>query len=86
MSTTAAGTLEGLPAWARQLSEKYYSRTFTMFLLHGNVRDLVPVKRGAGQEFVQLPAFLEQSLFGQRDLVIHYDRGGGLKFSTPAMQ
>lgn len=86
MSTTAAGSLEGLPAWARLLSEKYYSRTFTTFLLHGNVRDLVPVKRGAGQEFVQLPAFLEQSLFGQRDLVIHYDRGGGLKFATPAMQ
>ena len=85
-STTAASSLEGLPAWARQLSEKYYSRTFTLFLLHGNVRDLVPAKRGAGLEFVQVPIFLEQSLFGQRDLVILYDRGGGLKFSTPAMQ
>ncbi len=85
-STTAASSLEGLPAWARQLSEKYYSRTFTLFLLHGNVRDLVPVKRGSALDFVQLPAFLEQSLFGQRDLVIHYDRGGGLKFGTPAMQ
>lgn len=85
-SITAASSLEGLPAWARQLSEKYYSRTFTLFLLHGNVRDLVPVRRSTGLDFVQLPAFLEQSLFGQRDLVIHYDRGGGLKFGTPAMQ
>jgi AAA+ superfamily predicted ATPase len=85
-STTAVNSLQGLPGWARQLSEKYYSRTFTLFLLHGNVRDLVPVKRGTGLEFVQLPAYLEQNLFGQRDLVIHYDRGGGLKFSTPAMQ
>jgi len=29
------------PAWARQLSEKYYSRTIAMFVIHGNVRDLV---------------------------------------------
>jgi AAA+ superfamily predicted ATPase len=85
-STTTVTSLEGLPAWARQLSEKYYSRTFALFLLNGNVRDLVPVKRGINTDFVQLPAFLEQFLFGQRDLVIHYDRGGGLRFSTPAMQ
>ena len=32
--------LDGLPGWARELSEKYYSRTLTMFVLHGNVRDL----------------------------------------------
>ena len=85
-STTAANSLEAMPAWARQLTEKYYSRTFTVFMLHGNVRDLVPVRRGAGLDFVQLPAYLEQNLFAQRDLVIHYDRGGGLKFSSPAMQ
>jgi hypothetical protein len=33
--------LEAFPAWARELSEKYYSRTISMFVLHGNVRDLV---------------------------------------------
>jgi ATP-dependent 26S proteasome regulatory subunit len=87
MSTpTTLKSLEGLPPWARQFSEKYYSRTFSLFVLHGNVRDLVPVKRGAVIDFVPLPAFLEQSLFGQRDLVIHYDRGGGLRFATPEMQ
>src|SRR5512142_3505274 len=83
---TAMSPQEGLPAWARQLSEKYYSRTFSLFVLHGNVRDLVPVKRGTSLEFVPLPAFLEQYLFGQRDVVVHYDRGSGLKFATSAMQ
>src|SRR5450759_3779018 len=37
--------LDTLPAWAKELSEKYYSRTITMFILHGNVRDLVPFRR-----------------------------------------
>jgi SpoVK/Ycf46/Vps4 family AAA+-type ATPase len=86
VSTTALNPLDGLPPWARELSEKYYSRTFTLFLLHGNVRDLVPVKKGAATDFLLLPPFLEQHLFGRRDLVIHYDRGGGLKFTNPAAQ
>jgi AAA+ superfamily predicted ATPase len=88
MSTTApnATRLESLPAWARLLSEKYYSRTIAMFVLYGNVRDLVPVKRGAATEHLPLQRFLREALFPQRDLVITYDRGGGLGFATPEMQ
>ena len=37
-----ASPLQGLPVWAQQLSEKYYSRTIALFVLHRNVRDLVP--------------------------------------------
>jgi AAA+ superfamily predicted ATPase len=73
-------TPEALPAWARQLSEKYYSGAFAMFVLHGNVRDLVP------PEFVPLPRFLNETLFGQRDLILTYDRGGGISFGESAMQ
>jgi len=75
--------LDGLPAWARQLSEKYYSRTISMFVLHGNVHDLVPWKRGERTEYVPLQKFLNGALFGRRDLVLSYDRGGGLAFATP---
>jgi AAA+ superfamily predicted ATPase len=77
--------LDALPAWARELSEKYYSRSFTMFVLHGNVRDLVPLRRQEGTEFVPLEQFLSTALFGQRDLILHYDRGG-LSFGSPASQ
>jgi len=77
MSTTP----EALPPWARQLSEKYYSGAFAMFVLHGNVRDLVPAA-----EFVPLPRFLNETLFGQRDLILTYDRGGGISFAKSAMQ
>jgi AAA+ superfamily predicted ATPase len=68
--------LEALPAWARDLSEKYYSRSFALFVLSGNVRDLVPLRQLDGTDFVPIEEFLSNALFGQRDLVLHYDRGG----------
>ncbi len=86
MATTGSNPLDALPGWARELSEKYYSRTISTFVLHGNVRDLVAWKRAAGAEFFPLQQFLREALFGQRDLVFSYDRGGGLAFSTPEMK
>src|ERR1700730_1255437 len=76
---------DGLPPWARELAEKYYSRSFAVFVLHGNVRDLVPVRRPDATEFVPLEQFLSTALFGQRDLILHYDRGG-LSFGSAESQ
>jgi len=56
-----------------------------MFVLYGNVRDLVPLRRQDGTDFVPLEQFLSTALFGQRDLILHYDRGG-LSFGTPESQ
>jgi AAA+ superfamily predicted ATPase len=78
--------LDTLPEWARELSEKYYSRTLAMFVLYGNVRDYVPLKRGSSTEFLPLLRFLNEGLFGHRDLVLIYDRGGGLTFANSDMQ
>src|SRR2546425_8411747 len=78
--------LGALPLWAQQLSEKYYSRSIALFVLYGNVRDLVPLKRGNTSEFLPLGRFLNEALFGQRDLVLNYDRGGGISFANPDMQ
>ena len=78
-------TLEAFPAWARELSEKYYSRSCSMFVLHGNVRDFIPLRRNDAIEFVPLEQFLTSALFGQRDLILHYDRGG-LSFGSPESQ
>jgi AAA+ superfamily predicted ATPase len=75
-----------LPDWAQTLSEKYYSRTLSVFVLCGNVRDLVPIDRGGTVEHVSLLTFLNTALFGRRDLVLTYDRGGGLSFANPDMQ
>ncbi|MBV9182956.1 MAG: AAA family ATPase [Acidobacteria bacterium] len=68
--------LDALPAWARELSEKYYSRSFALFVLSGNVRDSVPLREGVATEFVPIEEFLATAIFGRRDLVLHYDRGG----------
>ena len=83
--STSNVTLESFPAWAKELSEKYYSRSFTSFVLHGNVRDLVPLRKNDALEFVPLEQFLTAALFGQRDLILHYDRGG-LSFGSPESQ
>ncbi|PYP86316.1 MAG: AAA family ATPase [Candidatus Angelobacter sp. Gp1-AA117] len=77
--------LQELPEWARELSEKYYSRSFAMFVLYGNVRDLVPIRGKNDTGFADLNEFLSSALFGQRDLVLHYDRGG-LSFGNADMQ
>ena len=78
--------MESLPSWARELSEKYYSRTLAMFVLHGNVHDLVPSRRGDRTEYVPLQQFLNEAMFGRRDLVLSYDRGGGIAFARPEVQ
>lgn len=83
-STNSA--FDGLPAWARQLSEKYYSRTVAMFALHGNVNDLVGWRRGERAQYAPLGRFLNEALFGRRDIVLSYDRGGGIAFATPEVQ
>ncbi|HWF04224.1 MAG TPA: AAA family ATPase, partial [Candidatus Angelobacter sp.] len=77
MSTpTPDAYLTALPAWARELSEKYYSRSYALFVLYGNVRDLIPSRSPSGTDFLSLDQFLSGALFGQRDIVLHYDRGG----------
>jgi SpoVK/Ycf46/Vps4 family AAA+-type ATPase len=84
-SPNAETYLDGLPAWARELSEKYYSRSFALFLLSGNVRDLVALRGSEPTEFVSVEEFLSKALFGQRDLILHYDRGG-LSFGSADSQ
>ena len=81
-----ADSRAALPSWASDLSEKYYSGVTSMFVLHGNVRDLAAWKRGDTPEFLPLQQFLREALFGTRDLVLFYDRGGGLTFPTPEMK
>ena len=74
--------MESLPPWARLLSEKYYSGAYSMFVLYGNIYDLVPSDPAP----VPLGKFLQTTMFGQRDIVLSYDRGGGISFAKPDVQ
>jgi AAA+ superfamily predicted ATPase len=84
-SPTTDKYIDGLPEWARELSEKYYSRSYALFVLYGNVRDLIPFRQPSGTDFLSLDQFLSGALFGQRDIVLHYDRGG-LSFGSADSQ
>jgi hypothetical protein len=77
----AAGVLEeGAPAWANELASSYVRGLSSVYLLHGNVHDLVPADRA---HFVSLEHFLATQLFGARDVVLAYDRGSGIRFLAP---
>src|SRR5437016_6163517 len=79
--------LASFPAWARMLAERYYTKTISTFILHGAVRDLQPADDGkGGRRFISLRSFLADELFGTRDLVVFYDRSGGIRLATSEMQ
>ncbi len=78
---SAAGVLEdGAPAWANELASSYLRGASSVYLLHGNIHDLVPAD---GNEFVSLEHYLATRLFGTRDVVLAYDRGSGIRFLAP---
>ncbi len=70
------------PEWARIFARKYLSKTINHFTLHGNVRDLVLVRddESGKVNFSRFVSFLGDELFGARDLVLFYDRAGGIHF------
>ncbi len=76
-----------LPQWAQKLAQRYYTRTVSTFLLHGNVRDLQPVTLEDGvRGFEPLKGFLATELFASRERVLFYDRSSGIRASSPETQ
>jgi AAA+ superfamily predicted ATPase len=67
------------PVWARELADLYYSGTTSMFILSGNVHDLVRTVDAGADRYVNLEEFLAAQVFGRWDLVIGYDLGRGLR-------
>ncbi len=67
------------PPWARELADLYFSGTTCLFILHGNVHDLIgcPTEKQGG--YCNLPEFLVTQVFGSWDIVLHYDLGRGLR-------
>jgi AAA+ superfamily predicted ATPase len=79
-TTAAVGPLpDGYPAWARELADLYFSRTTCLFVLHGNVHDLIPCPADGQAAYCNLSEFLATHLFGSWDLVLHYDLARGLR-------
>ena len=64
--------------WAVELSELYYSGSTSVFVLHGNVNDLVAIAED-GSAYGTLTDFLAEQVFGKWDLVLYYDLARGLR-------
>ncbi len=70
------------PGWAISLADLYFSGTTSVFVLHGNAYDLVALADVDAPErapFGGLVDFLSEQMFGQWDLILHYDLGRGLR-------
>lgn len=78
---------EHYPPWARALAHGIRARLGNTFVLHGNTHDLVPAPkspdaRRALSDFVPLTRFVGEWIFGQREVVIEYQRANGAIFHT----
>jgi len=75
------------PEWAREFARKYFTKTLAEFILYGNVRDLVPTVNEKGDRtYLPLRDFLIEDLFAARDIVLFYDRSGGIHFADQESQ
>ena len=66
------------PAWSHELAELYFSGTTCLFVVSGNVHDLLPAN-AEGSAYSSLTEFLAGQIFGGWDIVLHYDLGRGLR-------
>lgn len=69
----------GYPAWACELADLYFSGTTCLFVLHGNVHDLIPRDGPDAPAYCGLAEFLATQVFGSWDIVLHFDLGRGLR-------
>jgi SpoVK/Ycf46/Vps4 family AAA+-type ATPase len=77
--------LKHYPSWAQTMARKYLTKTFVEFILHGDVRDLVPsVQPDGTRQYVPLQEFLVDDIFAERDVVVFYDRSSGIHFADDA--
>ena len=74
---------DALPPWAHQLRERYLAGEASVFVVHGNVRDVVPDGAGA---YVDLASWLAGFLARSRDVVAAYDPSRGLHCPADAAQ
>jgi AAA+ superfamily predicted ATPase len=73
------------PPWAQELARKYFTKTVSTFILHGDIRDVVPTQDRDGHRiYPSLRRFLTDDLFAARDLVVFYDRSAGIHFADEA--
>lgn len=64
-----------LPAWASEMRDLFKSGAVSQFILHGNLFDVV----GGGKKPLSVKQFLDEVMFEGYDVILHYDRGKGIR-------
>jgi AAA+ superfamily predicted ATPase len=76
-----------LPAWAQELASKYGSKTANLYILHGNIRDLLPHQRKESEfVFTRVQEYISEILFGNQNIIVFYDFSSGVTFCKPEME
>jgi SpoVK/Ycf46/Vps4 family AAA+-type ATPase len=71
------------PSWLKELRSSYLAGEGIMFVLSGNVLDLVPFE----DKFVSLKEFLMKGLLSKnKDIALYYDTSAGISFAKPEMR
>jgi len=83
---------EDKPQWVRQFEYMYSAQTLALYILHGNIFDRIrsrkasPTKDDPGVLYRPLPDYLNQVLLRSRDIVLSFDRAGGLTFRDDSVK
>lgn len=70
-----------LPGWAEEMRQLYRSGSASQFVLHGNVFDLVDSGVAGDERFLSLRHFLTRVMLEPFEVIIHYDRGRGIRIA-----
>jgi AAA+ superfamily predicted ATPase len=74
----------GLPGWAEEMRDLFKSGSVSQFLLHGNVFDTVVAPGSNESRLVSLSSFLDEVMFEKYEVILHYDRGKGIRATRGA--
>jgi SpoVK/Ycf46/Vps4 family AAA+-type ATPase len=78
--------IQNYPDWAGELANKYGSKTASLYILHGNIRDLLPHSIEDEYTFTRVQDYISEILFGNRDIIAYYDRSSGVSFCDEVME
>jgi AAA+ superfamily predicted ATPase len=73
-----------LPAWAVEMRDLFKSGSVSQFLLHGNVFDTIATPGIPEARMLSLSTFLDEVMFEQYEVILHYDRGKGIRATRGA--
>jgi AAA+ superfamily predicted ATPase len=69
-----------LPAWAEELKRRYLRGEASVFVVHGNVHDVVL----DGDELISVTDYIARTVFEKKDIVIRYNVSTGCRFTKKA--